>query len=1238
MLKRLASLAFSVLLACGLVPAAAFAQPDAAAMHAEESMGLVEGSYAEHEALAYVVDDARGGFMPFSLGDDLLANAQNLMEISPEAAAQAFDAAANVDDSFAPSAVRTRSLAADDDAGEGRIVLVRDESKTTEELIAELSADPRVIVAEPNYATVIDDGVDLDAEGADSGDQPDSSASQDGSSVDGASDSDASAAGEIPDMTEFQWAYNNLGTFGGEGSAGFDMGYDGWNDAQGSDDDVVVAVVDTGVDASNPDLADKMFNASEYPEFQAAAERFASSSGGMLGVDEHGCYATPYSSSCSGFADTSEGHGTHCAGIIAAAWNGAGVSGMAQNAQIMSVRVTSFLGGIIQGFNYIQLAAAYGVPVKVANNSWTLGVDQSQIINLAVMELGQQAGVVCVFGSANSATDMDAQSMTAGVLSENPYAVVVNSIDPSGDVSVFSNYGKQSTHTMAPGTSILSTIPVQLSQYLGEVDDGAVLYESFDGKSRTKVDGARLVFSDESAAQETDVKRFDGEKSMALPYDPVQSDYGSQQAETQEIDLSSIPEDERPRYVSVRFATPESEWGTEQRVSDVTLGVRTTDGTFVDVDFGDNAFSAYGDSWGGGFGVLPDNTDWEHFQIALLYQLFDIQMEGGERVIAPVEGSVLIDSIGLGSDLTPYRYLQGTSMAGPAVSGAVAVLAERFPDDAADERAARVKGSARAIDGVDWSEFCQTGGIVDVDVAEDPSPVISSVEDLSSEVRVEGWFFGDGATVSLGDAAVEVAESVQDASNPQKWYITAEKPEGFEGGRTEVKVTAADGQQGRFFAAFTLASSSALYDQANLEVPAEVQTWGAWQLVGFAGKAYCLPRYSCTSLIYPMFIYCYDPEAGEWLQVDLPADIVQSEGFVEILDISGATVNGSLVLRLTGASANGYAVITFMSLNAEGEWSVLTTRAPEVPLTALFGTLASDGETLYSFGGLDNVTGLETAEVFSVDPESGTHVKAGELGRGRVSPNVTYRDGEFLVAGGIAASLQYAGVQNVERISIASDGSLEATEVDMSGVVDGTGQLIYGVGSAADGFVLVGPQSRDGQADTYTLSDEEGATPAPYEKRASQHLLQMSSALAYDGRLYVLSSMMEEPYRLLSVTAMETAAQPGDSVAPDPGPDPDPDPDPDPAPDPTPDPAPDPNPDPDPAPDQDVDSDGGSDQGGNAGTPGDSHANDNSGTLAATSDAASAAWVAAAAVAVLASLAVCLAAFKKRARANRFRD
>ncbi|MFD0703281.1 hypothetical protein DMP06_09525 [Slackia equolifaciens] len=67
MLKRLASLAFSVLLACGLVPAAAFAQPDAAAMHAEESMGLVEGSYAEHEALAYVVDDAQGGIMPFSL-------------------------------------------------------------------------------------------------------------------------------------------------------------------------------------------------------------------------------------------------------------------------------------------------------------------------------------------------------------------------------------------------------------------------------------------------------------------------------------------------------------------------------------------------------------------------------------------------------------------------------------------------------------------------------------------------------------------------------------------------------------------------------------------------------------------------------------------------------------------------------------------------------------------------------------------------------------------------------------------------------------------------------------------------------------------------------------------------------------------------------------------------------------------------------------------------------------------
>lgn len=77
-------------------------------------------------------------------------------------------------------------------------------------------------------------------------------------------------------------------------------------------------------------------------------------------------------------------------------------------------------------------------------------------------------------------------------------------------------------------------------------------------------------------------------------------------------------------------------------------------------------------------------------------------------------------------------------------------------------------------------------------------------------------------------------------------------------------------------------------------------------------------------------------------------------------------------------------------------------------------------------------------------------------------------------------------------------------------------------------------------SEIYTLAADEGATPQAYAKRASEHLLQMTSALAYDGALYVLAGTAEAPYRVFSATSVDTAAQPGDYVAPDPEPEPTP--------------------------------------------------------------------------------------------------
>ena len=87
------------------------------------------------------------------------------------------------------------------------------------------------------------------------------------------------------------------------------------------------------------------------------------------------------------------------------------------------------------------------------------------------------------------------------------------------------------------------------------------------------------------------------------------------------------------------------------------------------------SFGLGGDTWSGQYVELPENTDWANFQIVIFYVNTQASILGGQQSRYPMDGTVLIDSIGLGSDLVPYKYDQGTSMAAPAVSGAAAVLA-----------------------------------------------------------------------------------------------------------------------------------------------------------------------------------------------------------------------------------------------------------------------------------------------------------------------------------------------------------------------------------------------------------------------------------------------------------------------------------------------------------------------------------------------------------------------------------
>lgn len=1205
MAKRISTFFLAVVLAVGLLPLPAMAEEAAA----QPEIRLEPGTYVEHEAIAYVVDGGARA-RTFSLGGDLIDNAQTLMEVDADAAEEALGDEVGAGET-ASAAARARMLSLDDasDAPAGRLVLVRDESKTTEELIAELEADGRVLFAEPNgYVESFDEesegfsGIGEGAssaglatgdgagapEGETSNDAALSQAGETGGSSDDPSESEDPAAGFEPatfgsdeeelaaDMTEFQWGMSNNGSMGGvSAEEAVDIEYSGWNDAAAAGDleEVVVAVIDSGVDETNPDLAGVLWDeGEEYPELT------------VLGGDAHGFSTVPDTTSTSPIS-AEQSHGTHVAGIIAAEWNNEGTSGVAPNAKIMSVRSeVDAASDMLRCINYVTEAAKAGVNVRVANCSWGMGSNASRAFDVAFTQMGK-AGVMAVFASGNSDSDMDATLNTISTLRDNPYVVVTDSIDASGELSMFSCYGQATTDVVAPGSTILSTWPTSDPQYLGEEDDAAALYESFDGETRvadgvldegSPVAGGNAVLSfrypsGESASVVPDEKRFDGDASLELSYNAEEAISlgagGLMAVRSNELDLSDLPE--KPRYFSIRMTSECANGGSGY--PQVMVSVNTTDGSQSAPLSVVSEFGIGGDSWTGYFVELPENTDFENFGITISYLNLQISVLGGQRQAQVADGTIYIDSIGLGSDLVPYKYSQGTSMAAPSVTGAAAVIAGMHSEDSAAQLAAYVKGAAA---GDAYEESCSTGGYATVDGAANPSPVPveAEVAEDGATVTVRGYFVPDDVQVSIGGTSCAVVSrdsTVGGLGDSALTELTVQAPEGFAGGEQWVELAGSNGN-GRMLVQFETIEQedptepqATYYDEMNLPVPDELDDWGGWQLIGFAGDVYALPQENEMNYTAEHgFMMKYDPQLQEWSRVAVPSsEQLAAAGVRNVTSMVGTTYQGSLIVQITSnAHTEGsefYTAGSFWRYTVEGTWE-------HIPVPSLDGetlslsALGSDGDSLYVFGGKGSYgysgesgdAGGEVKTVFRVDLEAGTAVEVGEMVRERHNAHVAYHDGVFLVSGGQNTSAQEASSMGVERLRVLSEaetlpsptgemteypaGSLVNGAVRMSSLVTETGELAFSPAAVADGFMIVGARCDEdkGVADTYTVSVEDGALPQTYGKLASDQRLLAPAALAYDGKLYVLAATTSAPYRVFSATAVETVAQPGDYAGP----------------------------------------------------------------------------------------------------------
>jgi uncharacterized repeat protein (TIGR01451 family) len=291
-----------------------------------------------------------------------------------------------------------------------------------EQLIELLENDPRVVYAEPNYLLQISD----------------------------------SRSSELPPsdpLFDQLWALNNTGQTGGTADADTDA-LEAWEINTGSRE-VIVAIIDTGIDYTHEDLAAQMWvNSKECPQGAGKCEAdgkdddnngFVDDFYGVNMIDDSGDPMDDF------------GHGTHVAGTIGAANNKVGVVGINWNVRFVGCKFLSAFGSgttanAVRCFNYIHdLKTKQKQNILVTNNSWGGGGFSQALMDA----MGAPGSPLHICSAGNSNTD----SRSYPGAYELPNIISVAATDHEDKYASFSNYGADWVDLAAPGVNILSTVP-----------------------------------------------------------------------------------------------------------------------------------------------------------------------------------------------------------------------------------------------------------------------------------------------------------------------------------------------------------------------------------------------------------------------------------------------------------------------------------------------------------------------------------------------------------------------------------------------------------------------------------------------------------------------------------------------------------------------------------------------------------------------------------------------------------
>lgn len=290
----------------------------------------------------------------------------------------------------AESFARSKSIERKEDLKDFNVSLFKiKDGKTVEEKIKEIRDNPNIEYAEPNYKYHLL---------------------------------------AIPDDTFFGnlWGLNNTGqTINGKtGTPDADIDApEAWDLESASQEDVTVAIIDTGVTYNHPDLVDNLVSGKDFVDNDFTPN------------DWHG-------------------HGTHLAGIIAGVSdNSTGISGMSykNNLKVMPLKVDLSELQITQAILYAEAQGA-----KVINASWG-GPEYSDLIHDAIQNVFKGLFVTAA-GNYGLNNDTEYHMYPCDYDLDN--LICVAATDQNDNLTYWSSYGPISVDVGAPGENIYSTYPV----------------------------------------------------------------------------------------------------------------------------------------------------------------------------------------------------------------------------------------------------------------------------------------------------------------------------------------------------------------------------------------------------------------------------------------------------------------------------------------------------------------------------------------------------------------------------------------------------------------------------------------------------------------------------------------------------------------------------------------------------------------------------------------------------------